>query len=280
LISIGSGSYSRTGDEVAMGRLKISLRNILSGTVLYNYLFIAFLLLYNYLLRDMILTASMGAVYEVRKAPAFGIIIMVVIVLGTCALMMKCRELRASELKPEAGIGYVLCVLNWVVVISMAFTAVQSFGIKVTENTDKLSGLENAAIMMAIFSALIQGGFAFAFLVRLSEPYEKPIGMGKRAAAALAAFAYACIAYTVVWETIESNSMSTIGAFDLTTGEGISNLIGWFFCFILLYPPMRIPFILQEAHDIKNGGTGVWIGISYIVVLLAALVPIVKNPFL
>lgn len=262
-----------------MERLKNLLRGVFSGTVLYNYLFIVFLLLYNYLLRDLVLDASIGAVYEVKKAPAFGIMILFVIVLGTYALMLKCRELRATGEKTSAGIGYVLSVLNWVVVISMAFTALQSFGIKVTENTDRLSGLENAAIMMAIFFALIQGGFAFGFLVRLSEPYEKPIGMGRRAAAGLAAFAYACIAYTVVWETIESNSMSTMGAFDLTTGGGISNLIGWFFCFILLYPPMRIPFILQEAHDIKNGRTGIWIGISYIVVLLAALVPIVKNPF-
>ena len=155
------------------------MRKTVSGTVLYNYLFIAFLLLYNYLLRDLILDASIGAVYEVKKAPAFGVMILVVIVLGTYALMLKCREIRATGEKTSAGAGYFLSVLNWVVVISMAFTAVQSFGIKVTENTDKLSGLENAAIMMAIFSALIQGGFAFAFLVRLSEPYEKPIGTGK-----------------------------------------------------------------------------------------------------
>ncbi len=262
-----------------MGRLMNSWRNVVSGTVLYNYLFIAFLLVYNYLLRDLVLDASLGAVYEVRKAPAFGIMILAVIVLGTCALMLKCRELRATGEKTSAGIGYVLSVLNWVVVISMAFTAVQSFGIRVTENTDKLSGLENAAIMMAIFSALIQGTFSFAFLVRLSEPYKKPIGMGKRVTAGLAAFAYSCIAYTVVWETIEANSMSRTGAFDLATGEGISNLIGWFFSFLLLYPPMRIPFILQEAHDIKNGRTGVWVGISYVVVLLSALIPILKNPF-
>lgn len=262
-----------------MESLKSSLNKILSGTILYNYLFVAFLLLYNYMLRDPILNASIGAVYQVQKAPAFGIMIILVIVLGSWGLMMKCRELRATGENPKGGIGYVLCVLNWVVVISMAFTAVQSFGINVTEETDKLSNLENTAIMIAIFSALIQGGFAFGCLVCLSEPYEKTIGTVKRAATSIAAFAYACIAYTVVWETIESNSMSTIGAFDLTTGDGISNLVGWFMCFLLLYPPMRIPFILQEAHDIRNGRPGVWIGISYTIVLLAAIIPIVKNPF-
>jgi hypothetical protein len=262
-----------------MERLIASLRRAVSGTILYNYLFIAFLLIYNYLLRDLILDKSIGAVYEVKTAPVFGVMILVVIILGTYALLMKTRELRAAGVKSPGGVGYVVCILNWVVVICMAFTALQAFGIKVTEKTDKLTGFENAVIAITIFTAIIQGLAAFGFLIRLSEPYEKPISRGTRVAAAMAAFAYLCIAYTVVWETIVYGSMSKTGAFDILTGEGIFNIIGWLLCFALLYPPMRMPFILQEMQDSKNGGSGLKIAVSYIAVVMTGLIPLLKNPF-
>jgi hypothetical protein len=166
------------------------------------------------------------------------------------------------------------------VVICMAFTALQSFGIKVTEKTDHLTGIENALIAITIFAAILQGLAAFGFLIRMSEPYEKPIGQGRRFVTAMAAFAYLCIAYTVVWETIVYKSISTSGAFDIRTGEGIFNIIGWLICFALLYPPMRMPFILQEMQDSKNAAAALRIAVSYIAVVLTGLIPIIKNPFL
>jgi hypothetical protein len=262
-----------------MGRLIESLRKAASGTVLYNYLFIVFLFAYNYLLRGLVLDTSMGAVYEVRKAPLFGIMVLLVIIAGTWALLMKCRELRSAGVKSPAGAGFLLCVLNWVVVISMVFTAVQSFGIQVTKSDELISDFENTVIIIAILSALVQGGVSFGFLVRLSEPYEKPIGQGKRAAAALVAFAYLCVAYTVVWETIVHGAISKTGSFDIRTGEGIFNIIGWLICFLLLYPPMRIPFILQEMEDGKNSRARFRITVSYILVILAGIIPLIKNPF-
>jgi hypothetical protein len=265
---------------MTMEHLIASLRRAVSGTILYNYLFIAFLLAYSYLLRDLILDTSIGAVYAVKFSPLFGIMVLAVILLGTYALLMKTRELRAAGVKSAGGIAFAVCVLNWVVVICLAFTALQSFGIKVTEETDKLSGFENAVIAITIFTAIIQGLAAFGFLVRMSEPYEKPIGQGRRVAASMAAFVYLCISYTVVWETIVYGSMSTTGAFDVRTGEGIFNIIGWLLCFALLYPPMRLPFILQELQDIKKGGSTATIAVSYAAVVLSGLIPLFKNPFM
>ena len=83
-----------------------------------------------------------------------------------------------------------------------------------------------------------------------------------------------------MWETIVFGSMSGVGAFDVRTAAGLFNIIGWLLCFALLYPPMRLPFILQELQDLKRGGSALRIVASYVAVAFSGLIPLIKNPFI
>ena len=162
-----------------MERCIAPLKKAFSGTVLYNYLFIAFLLAYNYLIRDLILDTSIRAVYAVKSAPVFGCMILAVLLLGAYALFMKTRELRAAGVKSAGGVAISVCVLNWVVVICMAFTALQSFGIKVTEKTENLSGFESAILIITIFAAVILGLAEFGLLIMMGRAVRKADQQGQ-----------------------------------------------------------------------------------------------------
>ena len=246
------------------------------GTVFYNYLFVIFQLAYNYLFRGLLLDRSIGTVYGSSRSPLLGIILLAVIVAATYAIMIRCRQLRAWGVRSAGVIAFIVWILNWVIVIVMVLTAVKSFGINISKPADQMSDGENIVIIGSILGAMLQAGIVIGFLARIAEPYEKTVSSVKRVSADISAFMFLCVSYTVVWDTIVYKTVATQGKCDISTGDGILELTGAALSFILLYPPMRFSFLLQDIHDFKHGRGRFRIAASYMAVILTGMIPLVK----
>lgn len=253
-----------------------SFKEIFYGTVFYNYLFVIFQLAYNYIFRGLLLDQSIGAVYGSSSSPLLGIILLAGIIASTYAIMVRCRQLRLEGIRATGIIAFIVWVLNWVIVIMMVLTAVKSFGIDISKPTDRLSDSENIIIICSILGAMIQAGIVIGFLARISVPYEKSVSGVQRITADMAAFIFLCVSYTVVWEIISYRTVALQGRCDISTGSGIYELIGAGLSFILLYPPMRFSFLLQDVHDFKRGRGKFRIVVSYAAVMLTGMIPLVK----
>ncbi len=259
-----------------MNHQELRVKEFFYGTVFYNYLFVIFQLAYNYIFRGLLLDQSIGAVYGSSSSPLLGIILLAVVAAGTYAIMIRCRQLRLDGVRAAGVIAFIVWVLNWVIVIMMVLTAVKSFGIDISKPTDQLSDNENIIIICSILGAMLQAGIVIGFLARISMPYEKSISSVKRIAADMAAFIFLCVSYTVVWETISYRTVAVQGRCDISTGNGIYELIGAGLSFMLLYPPMRFSFLLQDVHDFKRGQGRFRIVVSYAVVMLTGMIPLIK----
>ena len=259
-----------------MERRVSPVKDFFYGTVLYNYLFIIFQLAYNYLIRDRLLDSSIKTVYEVRKAPWLGFIVLSAVVAGGYAIMIKCRIIRSRNPQSVGAGDFLIWILGWVITISMVFTAVQSFGIEVSKKDGVPSDFENTVIAISIFGAMIHLGAVLGFIMMLETPYAKYINRKQIIASDISAFIFLCISYTVVWETIMYSSVVKYGKYNIMTPYGIFNIIGWIICFILLYPPMRSPYILMEIHNSPDNRNSWGLFISYILVIITGILPLVK----
>ncbi|HPS58872.1 MAG TPA: hypothetical protein PK514_12270 [Spirochaetota bacterium] len=259
-----------------MNHQESPVKGFFYGTVFYSYLFIIFQLTYNYFFRGLLLDQSIGTVYGAGRSPLFGIILLLAIAAGTYAVMVKCRQLRISGVRFAGIPAFVVWVLNWVIVIVMVLTAVKSFGIDISKRSDMFSDRENIIIICSILGAMLQAGIVIGFLARIADPYEKTVSNLKRVAADISAFIFLCVSYTVVWETIVYRTVATQGRCDISTASGIFELTGAALSFILLYPPMRFSFLLQDIHDYKHGRGRFRIVVSYIAVVLTGMIPLVK----
>lgn len=250
------------------------MKSPVSGSVFYNLLFVMFQLIYNYFLRGIILGESSGAIYGSHKSPLLGILLLLAIAGGTYSIMIRCRMLRIENPALPGVPAFIIWVMNWVIVIFMVFTAVKSFGINISSDT--LTDRENKIIIAAILSAMADAGIVLAFLARMSVPYHETISRAKAVTGQLLAFIFCCVSYTAVWETIMFDSISREGTYEIFSANGIFMLGGWITVFLLLYPPMRFPFILQELHDFKNGRNRPGIAAGYVLVFITGLLPLVK----
>jgi hypothetical protein len=251
-----------------------SLTKHLAGTIIYNYLMIAFQLGYNYYLRGTLLSGTMDTVYGAGYNPLPGIIIILAVISGTYAIFINCRILRNAGIKSAGIPAFIIWPLNWVLVVFMMLTAVKSFGIDITQSMDNLSGFENTVLILSILIAMAQAGAVIAFLARMKEPYTKAISPYKIVSANIAAFIFLIISYTTVWETIMYNSIYRDGSYDINTNYGLISICGWILSFLLLYLPMRYSFILKEIQDFKTGITGFRIALSYLVVIFTGIYPL------
>ena len=255
---------------------KSYLKQFLYGPVFYNYLFILFQLAYNFIFRDMLLSGTMKTLYEVKKQPLLGITILAAVAAGFYAVMMTCRILRTGGTRKPEPPAFAICVLNWILSIHMFFTALQAFGIEVSKDYNLLSGFESAMLNVAIIMVLVQSAFFAGFIVRLGVPYEKTVGRAERIATDLASFFFACVSYTVMWETIMYKSVAVNGRYNILSLPGMFDIAGWTFLFLLFYPPMRFPYLLREMYDTSENANGKMILASYIMVIVTGIMPLVK----
>lgn len=247
------------------------------GTLFYNYLFIIFQLAYNYIFRDFLLEKSMGTVYGSGRSAVLGTVILLVIAAATYAVMIRFRLLRKGGARSAGAAAFIVWVLNWVIVVTMVLTAVKSFGIDISKHAEQLSDRENIIIICSIMGAMFQAGMVIALLARMAVAYEKTVSNLQRIMADVSAFIFLCVSYTVVWETIIYRTVATNGGYSICTGQGITGLTGAFFSFLLLYPPMRFYFLLQDIHDFRQGRGRLRMAIGYAAVILTVMIPLINT---
>ncbi len=256
-----------------VGTIEIRLREILRESIFYNYLFVAFELAYSFILRDRLLDESMGALFTKQRAPVLGSGLIVMLGIGLFAVAIKTRELRAAGRLTAYGPLFVLWFLSMTTTLIVALIILNSFGLGISTWPGTI------AFIAIIWGYFIYGWAILKLLLRLDEPLDRPPCVRSSIAANVFAVIFTCGAYTVVWESIVCNFVSIVGKVDILTFRGIFALFGWAIAFLLLYPPLRLPFLLGEIADIREGRGRVRLFLSYAAVIVAGLLPLVKLPF-
>lgn len=164
---------------------------------------------------------------------------------------------------------FYLWMFHAVISIIILFMIVESFGYEIVSETgeDSMPWWMTALIPGVVIKELY---LLFTIIgthkeTDILEAYDRP--NKKEWILDLILLSYACLAYTVTWETITNNMQYKDEALLLY----IVNLILMGIIFLICYLPIRIPYFIEELTQLKTNKDKLKFVISILVALLAAV---------
>ncbi len=198
------------------------------------------------LLKDI----STQNIYEENSyLPYLAILLLLISILEIYAFPLKLKFVHQSikEHEHEAGSGFVLWMFHSVISIIITFSIFEAFGYELTsKDGNELPWF----VSLSIFIVVIKELYLLFCIMDINDEetlqkYKRP--HIKEWIADIILLIYACIAYTVTWETITSNMK--------LDGQDILLIMNYSICillFLMFYLPLRIPYQIEEIANIKD----------------------------
>ncbi len=189
---------------------------------------------------------------EASFMPWFGIVLLTISLLETYALPKKMNYVHKSILNHQdvAGSGFVLWMFHLLISLSITVAALKAFDINVLENGASHTTNWYAVVLLVL--VVIKELYLLLFIVggfgeeEQLNNYERP--NKKEWICDLILCCYACIAYTVIWESMtEGMRMEKENPPMFLLNICVSSLL-----FLFFYLPLRIPYYLEEMAQIKT----------------------------
>ncbi|NNE92482.1 MAG: hypothetical protein HKN23_12615 [Verrucomicrobiales bacterium] len=202
--------------------------------------------------------------------PLFGITVLVISLLEIYALPVKLKFVHHAvrEHDDSAGSGFYLWVFHTVISIILTFSIFQAFGFETTRGEDsELPGWMAGIMVLVVIKELVFLGFIFTSKTAetIPEKYRRP--QKREWVADIILTIYACLAFTVTWETIASNV-------DMQRDNPVMfviNLILSSILFLMFYLPLRIPYHIEEMAQLKTRNDWLRWAASLLFVLVPAI---------
>ncbi len=207
----------------------------------------------------------------------FGILVIAISLLEIYALPQKLRfvfkAMEAKESRPGPGWAFGLWLFHTVISILLLFSVFAAFGYDISD--EEAAGSMPGWMVLLIVATVIKE-LVFLFIMidggseesKLPERYSRPNGREWIADAILTV--YACLAYTVTWETFTSNlSLEPGNPVMFVVNLGVSSLL-----FLMFYLPLRIPYQLEEMERIETSRDWLRWGAEVLAALVPALIAV------
>ncbi len=203
--------------------------------------------LYFAFLSPIILKISVVTVKSERVfLPWFGVSLIIISVLEIYAFPKKIKYVRKA-VKDRGGKfinGIILWLFHTLISIGIVLAIFKSFGM----NTTKPDIFMSLLLFVVIIKELVLLFFMMIDYEDVTlEKFKRP--NNKEWIIDVILFAYACLAYTVTWQTIASD----INMQKQNTGMYLLNILIASLMFLIFYMPVRIPYFLEEVSQLKTG---------------------------
>jgi hypothetical protein len=216
---------------------------------------------YLFFLQPVVFRSADGLIVGEKTAPAFGVILITILVLETIGLQIK---LPSIDREGEYGAAFGLWTFHVGVSVMLTMAAFEALGLYPSAEP---SGSFVAVTMIII---MLREIYLLFFMLggSLKRRSNKALWTGD-----LFLLIYATIAYTTLWETLSSRSSFGLSSY-IGSGEIIVQTSAAIVLFLMLFLPMRTAFILEELDKstTKKDKTGLFL--SYTVVVAGAIIPL------
>lgn len=182
--------------------------------------------------------------------PILGVIVLIISILEIYAFPVKMKYVHRSIIKhkKEIGNGFVLWMFHIVISIASTFLIFELFGYTTVGDNFEMTWW----MSLTLFIVIIKELFFLFFMIGIHDEkstlkkYKRP--NKKEWKIDLILLVYACLIYTITWETISSNTEMNKDNLSMY----IMNLVITGIMFLMFYLPLRIPYYLEEMALIKT----------------------------
>ena len=198
-------------------------------------------------------------------SPWLGTALIIIFFLEIYAFPKKMKYVHRAVLDHGKKInrGIILWIFHTVISISITFMVFESFGI----GTEEVTATMSIILFLVIIKELY---FLFTVIgmhdeTETFEKYKRP--NRKEWVIDLILITYACLAYTVTWQTISSGTNMEKHNLPMY----IINIIIASLMFLMFYMPLRIPYYLEEITQLKTTKQIFKFMLSIFLVLVSAI---------